>query len=168
MSNPQRRRASLAAGIIAAILLMAAAHRAAGELIFAPRFASPDASEVVAAYFTARQWGYRGLSERALAPEVRKSLHAPNRVRPLIDDPFLARGLAVSAPRGDPTVRRVRRGAALRGDLPLAVARDHRRTARPARLVCVRGPERWRSVADPGPGDRAVDDDSVKAKWLWR
>lgn len=108
MPDLKRRRAAPAAGIIAALLLGGAillavvAHRAAGELIFAPRFASPDASEVVAAYFTARQWGYRGLSERALAPEVRKSLHAPNRVRPLIDDPFLARGLAVSAPRETP------------------------------------------------------------------
>lgn len=104
MSDPQRRRASLTAGIIAAlllggaILLAAAAHRAAGELIFAPRFASPDAGEVVAGYFTARQWGYRGLSERALAPEVWEELHAPNAVHPLIDDPFLARDLAVSAP----------------------------------------------------------------------
>ncbi len=102
MPDPQRRRASLIVGIIAAILLAAAAHRAAGELIFAPRFASPDAGEVVRAYFTARQWGYRGLSERALAPEVREELHAPNMVHPLIDDPFLARDLAVSPPQTAP------------------------------------------------------------------
>lgn len=102
MPDPQRRRATLVAGIIGAILLAVAAHRAAGELIFAPRFASPDAGEVVRAYFAARQFGYRALSERALAPEVRKGLHAPNAVRPLIDDPFLARDLVVSAPRATP------------------------------------------------------------------
>lgn len=79
-----------------------AAHRLAGELIFAPRFASPDAGEVVRATFAARQFGYRGFSERALAPEVRERLHAPNAVRPLIDDPFLARDLAVSAPQATP------------------------------------------------------------------
>ncbi len=108
MSDLKRRRAAPAAGIIAAlwlcgaILLAAAAHRLAGELIFAPRFASPHAAEVVRAYFSARQFGYRGLSERALAPEVREELHAPNAVHPLIDDPFLARDLVVSAPLETP------------------------------------------------------------------
>lgn len=102
MSDLQHRRASLIAGVIAALLLAAAAHRLAGELIFAPRFASPDAGEVVHAYFAARQWGCRALSERALAPQVREQLHAPNTVHPLIDDPFLARDLAVSAPRATP------------------------------------------------------------------
>jgi len=105
MLDLKRRRAAPAAGIIAAlwlggaILLAAAAHRAAGELIFAPRFASPDAAKIVRAYFTARQFGCRALSERALAPDVRAQLHAPNTVHPLIDDPFLARDLVVSAPR---------------------------------------------------------------------
>ncbi len=102
MHKPKRRRAALAAGIVAAILLAAVVYRVAGELIFAPRFASPDAGEVVRAYFTARQWGYRALSERALAPETRKSLHAPNMVRSFIDDPFLARDLAVSTPQETP------------------------------------------------------------------
>ena len=108
MPDLKRRRAAPAAGISAALLLGGAillavvAHRAAGELIFAPRFASPDASEVVQAYFTARQWGYRALSERALAPEAQARLHAPNTVHPLIDDPFLARDLVVSAPQATP------------------------------------------------------------------
>jgi hypothetical protein len=108
MPGLKRRCAAPAAGIIAALLLCgalllaAAAHRVAGELIFAPRFASSDASEVVRAYFTARQWGYRGLSKRALAPEVWERLHAANVVHPLIDDPFLARDLAVSAPQETP------------------------------------------------------------------
>ena len=75
------------------------AHRLASELICAPRFASPDAGEVVRAYFTARQWGYRGTSERALAPEVRENLHAPNVMHPFIDDAFLASNLTVSAPQ---------------------------------------------------------------------
>ncbi len=108
MPDLKRRRAAPATGIIAAlllggaILLTAAAHHMAGELIFASRFASPDATEVVQAYFAARQWGYRALSERALAPQVREKLHAPNMVRPFIDDPFLARDLAVSAPQATP------------------------------------------------------------------
>jgi hypothetical protein len=102
MLDAQRWRASLTAGIIAAILLTAAAYYLAGELIFAPRFASPDASEVVRAYFTARQWGYRGLSERALAPEAREQLRAPNAVHPPIDDVFLACDLVVSAPLETP------------------------------------------------------------------
>ncbi len=108
MPDPKRRRIALSPSIVVvlrlvgAILLAAAMHRLAGELIFAPRFASPDATKVVQAYFTARQWGYRDLSERALAPETRKRLHAPNTVRPLIDDPFLAHDLAVSAPQAIP------------------------------------------------------------------
>lgn len=107
MSDSQHRRAAPAAGIIAALwlcgaILLAAAHRLAGKLIFAPRFASPHAGEVVRAYFSARQWGCRALSERALAPEVRERLHAPNMVRPFIDDPFLARDLAVSPPQATP------------------------------------------------------------------
>ena len=108
MPDSRQRRARLHAGSLAAlwlagaILLAAGAHRAAGELIFAPRFASPDAGEVVQAYFTARQWGYRALSERALAPEVRARLRAPNTVHPLVDDPFLARDLVVSAPQATP------------------------------------------------------------------
>jgi hypothetical protein len=56
----------------------------------------------VRTYFTARQWDYRGLCERALAPEARERLRAPNMVRPLIDDPFLARDLAVAAPQETP------------------------------------------------------------------
>jgi hypothetical protein len=67
MPDLKRRR-----GRVTAILLAAVAHRLASEIICAPRFASPDAGEVVRAYFTARQWGYRGTSERALAPEVRR------------------------------------------------------------------------------------------------
>lgn len=108
MSDPRRRQAKRAPGIIAALwvggalLLATAAHRLAGELIFAPRFAGPDAAEVVHTYFAARQFGCRALSERALAPQVREGLHAPNVVHPLIDDPFLARDLAVSAPRAAP------------------------------------------------------------------
>jgi hypothetical protein len=98
----KRGRAALAAGIVAAILLAAAAYRLTGELAFAPRFTSPDGGEVVRVYFTARRWGYRGLAERALAPEVRDRLHAPNAGRPLIDDTFLASYLAVSAPKGIP------------------------------------------------------------------
>ena len=108
MPDLKRRHAAPAAGIIAALLLggalllAAAAHRIVGEIIFAPRFASPDAAEVVRAYFAARQFGCRALSERALAPEVREQLHAPNAVHPLIDDPFLARDLAVSGPLAAP------------------------------------------------------------------
>jgi hypothetical protein len=105
MPDLKRRRGRVTAGIGAAIflggaiLLAAVAHRLASELICAPRFASPDAGEVVRAYFTARQWGYRGTSERALAPEVRENLHAPNVMHPFIDDAFLASNLTVSAPQ---------------------------------------------------------------------
>jgi hypothetical protein len=45
----KRRQIVMAASSVAAILLSAAAHRLAGELDFAPRFASPDAVEVVRA-----------------------------------------------------------------------------------------------------------------------
>lgn len=135
--------AALAAGIIAALLLGAlwtcgalllagAAHRLAGELIFAPRFASPQAAEVVQAYFTARQFGYRALSERALAPQVRERLHAPNTVHGLIDDTFLARDLVVSAPQAAP----------LYGEYDEEL------------LFAVTYCSRWRSVTGAPPGPR--------------
>ena len=92
----------MTASIVAAILLAAVVYRLAGELAFAPCFASPDAGDVVRAYFTARQWGYRGLAERALAPGVPDRLHAPHAGRPLIDDTFLPSALAVSAPQDIP------------------------------------------------------------------
>jgi hypothetical protein len=85
MPDLKRRRGRVTAAAIflgGTILLAAVAHRLASEIICAPRFASPDAGEVVRAYFTARQWGYRGTSERALAPEVRENLHAPNVMHP--------------------------------------------------------------------------------------
>lgn len=100
--HPRSARAAglrVALGLCCILLLAALVYRAAGERILAPRFASLDAREVVTAYFTARQFGYRGLSERVLAPEVWAQLHAPNAGRPLIDDPFLAGDLVVSLPR---------------------------------------------------------------------
>jgi len=138
MPDLKRRRDTLAPGIIVvlwlagAILLGVVSQHVAGELIFAPRFASPDATEVVHAYFTARQWGYRALSERALASETQERLHAPNVVHPLIDDPFLARDLTVSALQATPLYGEYqgvahcwRQGLKGNSDLPDRRGKDH-------------------------------------------
>jgi hypothetical protein len=66
MPDLKRRRGRVTAGIGAAIflggtiLLAAVAHRLASELICAPRFASPDAGEVVRSYFHCAPVGLPG------------------------------------------------------------------------------------------------------------
>lgn len=78
----KRRQIAVAASIVAAILLAAAAHRMAGELALAPRFASPDAVEVVRAHFTGRHGCYWGLAERACTEGLGASARPERGARP--------------------------------------------------------------------------------------
>lgn len=93
MSRSLLRRLALATVVA---LVAAVAYQAVGAAVFLPRFASDDPREVVTAYFEARRWGFEGLSERALDPEVREQYRAPNVVDPLIDDALFAGDLRIT------------------------------------------------------------------------
>jgi len=85
---------------VAAVTALAAAlaYQAVGAAVFLPRFSSDDPREVVTAYYEAQRWGFRSIAERALDPDLRDRYHAPNAVRGLLDDAFLAGDLEVSEP----------------------------------------------------------------------
>lgn len=81
-----------------AALVAALAYQAVGAAVFLPRFGSDDPREVATAYYEAQRWGYRAIADRALDPELRQLYRAPNAVRGLRDDAFIASGLEVTEP----------------------------------------------------------------------
>jgi hypothetical protein len=91
-------RALRVATIVA--LVAALSYQAVGAAVFLPRFGSDDPREVVTAYYDAQRWGYRTIAEQALDPRLRQRYRAPNAVRGLRDDTFLASDLAISGPAG--------------------------------------------------------------------
>ena len=83
---------------IAVALVAAIAYQALGAAVFGPRLRSDDPAEVVAAYFDAQRWGYRGLAESILGDDERETRDAPNYVRPIVPDELFAGDLSVDGP----------------------------------------------------------------------
>lgn len=105
MSGQPARRVTLLRTLrvaAAAALVAALAYQALGAAVFLPRFGSDDARVVVRTYYDAQRWGFRSIAERALDPQLREQYRAPNAVRGLTDDAFLAGDLAVTEPEAIP------------------------------------------------------------------
>jgi hypothetical protein len=75
-----------------------AARRIAGPMVLREGFASNDPQVVIETYYKARTWGLRQASKSALDPDYLLQQQAPNYVKPIIDDAFLASDLTIEGP----------------------------------------------------------------------